>query len=98
MNVMLGGTLIGLGLFYSEHVIALFGVLPVWALAGFLAYAGLRHALLVLDLRGTRLLVAVSAGLIGVVTGNLAVTTAVAIGAEFGGRILRRRPASAWEG
>ena len=91
MNVMLGTALIGLGLFYSKHLIALFGVLPVWALAGFLAYAGLRHALLVLDLRGVRLGVALGAGVLGVATGNLAITTAVAIAAEFGGRVLARR-------
>ena len=91
MNVMLGTALIALGVFYSEHLIALFGVLPVWALAGFLAYAGLRHALLVLDLRGVRLAVALVAGILGVATGNLAITTGVAIAAEFGGRLVTRR-------
>ena len=91
MNVMLGTALMGLGLFYAEHLIALFGVLPVWALAGFLAYAGARHALLVLDLKGSRLAVALGAGVLGVVTGNLAYTTAVAIAVEVGARVARRR-------
>ena len=90
MNVFLGGALIALGLFYSDHVIALFGVLPVWALAGFLAYAGVRHAILVLDLRGTRLAVSVAAGLVGVATGNLALTTAIAIVYELVERLRGR--------
>jgi len=90
MNVMLGVVLVVLGLVYSPYVLELFSVLPVWALAGFLAYAGLRHALLILDLRGARLAIAVVAGLVGVVTGNLALTTAVAIVADL---VARRRAA-----
>ena len=93
MNVMLGGTLIAIALFYSEYVIALFGVLPVWALAGFLAYAGVRHALLVLDLRGVRLGIAVTAGVVGVVTGNLAYTTAIALLSEHAPRLVNPRTA-----
>lgn len=89
MNLALGGTLVAVGVFYSDYVIALFGVLPVWALAGFLAYAGVRHALLVLDLRGARLGIAVAAGLLGVVTGNLAYTTALALIAEHAPRAVR---------
>lgn len=94
MNVLLGGVLVGLGLFFSDQVIALFGVLPVWALAGFLAYAGVRHALLVLDLRGVRLGIAVGAGIVGMVTGNLAYTTALAIGVGLFDRVRNRRRSS----
>ncbi len=90
MNFLLGGALVAIGVFYSGSVIALFGVLPVWALAGFLAYAGLRHALLITDLRGGRLVVAVGAGLLGVATGNLALTTAVALLAEAAPRLFAR--------
>lgn len=79
MNALLGTTLIGLGLVYSAHVVALLGALPVWVLGGFLGYAGIRHALLVIDLRGARLAIAIGAGLAGVVTGNLAITTAAAM-------------------
>src|SRR5690606_7566711 len=89
MNVLLGVTFLGLGLVFSEQVLTVFSLLPVWALAGFLAYAGVRHALLVLDLRGGRLALALAAGVVGIVTGNLAVTTAVALAAE-GARHLRR--------
>ena len=89
MNVMLGTVFLVLGLVFSAQVLVLFGLLPVWALAGFLAYAGVRHALLVLDLRGRRLALAVAAGLAGMWAGNLAVTTAVALAVEHGGRIWR---------
>ena len=84
MNLMLGGVFVTLGLVFSNQVLALFGLLPVWTLAGFLAYAGVRHAMLILDLRGGRLAIALVAGVLGIVTQNLAITTAVAIVAEHG--------------
>lgn len=90
MNVLLGATFITLGLVFSDQVLVLFGLLPVWVLAGFLAYAGLRHAMLVLDLRGARLGVAVLAGLVGILTGSLAYTTAIALLAEHAPRVIRR--------
>lgn len=90
MNVILGGTFILLGVVFSAQVLVLFGLLPAWALAGFLAYAGLRHALLVLDLRGAPLAVAVVAAGAGIVTGNLAVTTAIALGGTWGPRLVHR--------
>jgi sulfate permease, SulP family len=91
MNIMLGTAFVTLGLVFSNQVLTLFGLLPVWALAGFLAYAGIRHAMLVLDLRGGRLVVAIGAGLVGIVTGNLAYTTAVALLAEHVPRLRPRR-------
>jgi hypothetical protein len=48
-------------------------------LAAFLAYAGLRHALLVTDLRGSSLAIAVGAGVLGAWLGNLAVTAGIAL-------------------
>lgn len=89
MNLMLGTTLVVIGVVLSHQVIELFGILPVWALAGFLAYAGLQHALLVLDLKGKRLVLAVIAGMLGVATGNLAVTTAFALVTEHATRFGR---------
>jgi sulfate permease, SulP family len=83
MNLILGGTFIVLGVVFSDQVLVVFGLLPVWALAGFLAYAGLRHALLVLDLRGRSLAIAVAAAAVGIATGNLASTTALALAAEW---------------
>lgn len=93
MNVVLGSAFVLLGVVFPAQVLAVFGALPVWALAGFLAYAGLRHALLVLDQRGRRLVTAVVAAGLGLVTGNLAVTTVVALLAEHGAALLARRRA-----
>lgn len=91
MNVVLGGVLITLGLVFSNQVVALFGVLPIWTLAGFLAYAGLRHALLVLDLPAPRMVLAIACGLVGVVTGNLVYTTALALLVDRSSRIVEWR-------
>lgn len=91
MNVLLGTTFVVLGLVFSNQVIALFGVLPIWALSGFLAYAGLRHALLVLDLSPVRIAIAVGCGLVGVITGNLVYTTALALFFDHGGRTVENR-------
>jgi hypothetical protein len=90
MNVLLGGLLIALGVFFARDVPTLLGLLPVWVLAGFLAYAGVRHALLVLDLRGPALALAVAAGAVGAWTGNLAITAAAALVVVHAARLLRR--------
>jgi len=90
MNVILGSTFIVLGVVFSAQVLVLFGLLPAWTLAGFLAYAGLRHALLVLDLSGTPLVVAVVAATAGIWTGNLAVTTVIALVGAWGPGLVRR--------
>jgi sulfate permease, SulP family len=90
MNLLLGGALVVLGLFFGPQVPVILGLLPVWALAAFLAYAGLRHAWLVADLRGISLAIAVVAGAVGAITGNLAFTAALALVAEHAWR--RRRP------
>lgn len=79
MNIMLGGTLVALGLFFSDQVLEMFGLLPVWVLGGFLAYAGLRHAMLVLDLERVQIVLAVAAASVGIWTSNLAYTTAIAL-------------------
>jgi SulP family sulfate permease len=74
MSLLLGSVFLGLGLFFAPQVTAIIGLLPAWGLAAFLVYAGARHALLVLDLRRMSLVLAVGAGLIGSLLGNLAVT------------------------
>lgn len=89
MNLLLGGALIALGLFFAPQVPVLLGLLPVWALAAFLAYAGLRHALLVIDLRGAALALAIVTGVAGAALGNLAVTAGAALVVEHGRRALR---------
>ena len=90
MNLLLGGAFLGLGLFFAPQVPVLLGLLPVWVLAAFLAYAGLRHAWLVNDLRGAPLAIAVVAGAAGAALGNLAVTAAAALVAEHTRRLVRR--------
>jgi hypothetical protein len=79
MNLVLGGTFVVLGLLFGPQVPVLLGLLPVWVLAAFLAYAGLRHAWLVADLRGAPLVIAVVAGALGAWLGNLAITAAIAL-------------------
>jgi MFS superfamily sulfate permease-like transporter len=99
MNVLLGSVLVGLGLFFAPQVTVILGLLPAWGLAAFLVYAGARHALLVGDLRGSSLLPAVGAGLVGAVLGNLAITAATMLVFDHGRRIAARsrsrRPAAA---
>lgn len=84
MNLLLGGAFLVLGLLFAPSVPAILGLLPVWALAAFLGYAGLRHALLVADLRGRSLALAVVAGSLGAALGNLAVTAGLALAVEHG--------------
>ena len=95
MNLVLGGSFVVLGLAFPDHVLALFGLLPVWGLAALLAYAGLRHALLVLDQRGSRLAVACIAATAGILTGNLVWTTVLALAAHW---LPRLRPSPARSG
>lgn len=79
MNAILGGSLLVLGFFFADQVLEMFGLLPVWVLGGFLAYAGLRHAMLVLDLEPLQIALAVGAAAVGIWTSNLAYTTAIAL-------------------
>jgi SulP family sulfate permease len=90
MNVLLGAVLVALGLFLAPQVPVILGLLPVWALAAFLAYAGLRHGWLVADLRGAALGIALVAGAAGAALGNLAVTAGLALVAEHAWRRRRR--------
>jgi MFS superfamily sulfate permease-like transporter len=90
MNVLLGGSLLVLGLFFAAEVPVILGLLPVWGLAAFLAYAGLRHAWLVTDLRGADLVLAVVAGGLGACFGNLAITAGLALLVVHGRRLVRR--------
>lgn len=95
MNLLLGGVFLALGLFFAPQVPELLGLLPVWVLGGFLAYAGLRHAMLVIDLRGVDLVVAIATGLLGAWLGNLAVTAALALIVIHARAFLRARRARA---
>jgi hypothetical protein len=91
MNLLLGSVFVTLGLLFSTQIPLILGLMPVWVLAAFLMYAGLRHALLVTDLRGSSLAIAISAGALGAWLGNLAVTAGLALALEHGLRLARRR-------
>ena len=90
MSLLLGSVFLGLGLFFAPQVTAIIGLLPAWGLAAFLVYAGARHALLVLDLRRMSLVLAVGAGLIGSLLGNLAVTAITVLVCDHGLRLARQ--------
>jgi sulfate permease, SulP family len=92
MNLLLGSVFVVLGLLFAADVPAILGLLPVWALAAFLVYAGLRHALLVRDLQGRSLWVALVAGAAGAALGNLALTAGAALVVDHGERFVRRDP------
>jgi sulfate permease, SulP family len=93
MNLVLGGTFLALGLLFAAQIPVLLGLLPVWALAAFLAYAGLRHAWLVSDLRGVELAIAIAAGALGAWMGNLAITAGAALIAAHASARFRTRSA-----
>ena len=95
MNVGLGAAFLALGLFFSSQVLALLGTLPVWGLSAMLAYAGVRHAWLVADRRGTKLVVALVAGAAGAYAGNLALTVGIGLAYELATRLARRNAAFA---
>jgi hypothetical protein len=95
MNLLLGGVFLVLGLGFAAQIPELLGLLPVWAIGGFLAYAGMRHTMLIADLRGIDLAIAVAAGLLGAWLGNLAITAALALALAHGWRRFTARRARA---
>lgn len=72
MNVVIGAPLLLLGLFAGPAVLSLLGLVPAAVLAGLLAYTGLMHAALASELRGRELTTAITMGVVGVATANLA--------------------------
>lgn len=93
MNLVLGGVFVLTGLVVADAITDLFALLPVWLLAAFLGYAGVRHALLVVDRRGASLAIALAFGILGAVTGNLALTAA---GAALCSHAVKRRHSVSW--
>jgi len=61
-----------LGLGFGATAFSALGLIPVAILAGLLAFTGVMHSLLVADLRGFELAVALGMGAVGVWTSNLA--------------------------
>ena len=95
MNVLLGALFLLLGLFFAAQIVVLLGMLPVWGLAAFLAYAAFRHAWLVSDLRGVDLVLALVAGALGAWFGNLAITAGLALLVVHGRRAMTQLTARA---
>jgi hypothetical protein len=91
MNLLLGSAFVSLGLLFAQQIPVILGLLPVSILGAFLAYAGLRHAWLVSDLRGTQLAIALGTGALGAWRGNLALTAALALVLEFARRSVAAR-------
>ena len=90
MNVILGSGLVVIAVLFGEHAPAVLGQAPPVLLALLLGYAGLRHALLVADLRGRRLVLALGAGAAGAALGNLAVTLAIVLAVDLVVRLRAR--------
>lgn len=78
VNLMLGSALIAAAVVFGRAAPGVFALIPLPVLGALLAYAGLRHGLLVADLRGGDLAVALTMGAVGGVTRNL--TWAMAVG------------------
>jgi SulP family sulfate permease len=72
MNLLIGIPLLILGLGFGATAFSALGLIPVAILAGLLAFTGVMHSLLVADLRGFELAVALGMGAVGVWTSNLA--------------------------
>lgn len=79
MNLVIGGALLALGLFFGPTVLALIALVPVVVLAGFLAFTGLFHGSLAASLRGWDLAIGLIMGALGLLTGNLAVALGVGL-------------------
>lgn len=79
MNVLLGAALVTLGAFFGPTALALLALIPAAVLAGFLAFTGLFHSSLVASLRGLDLFVAITMGVIGLLTSNLAFALGVGL-------------------
>jgi hypothetical protein len=94
MNLLIGVPLVILGVGFGATAFSALGLIPVGVLVGLLAFTGIMHALLVADLRGYDLAVALCMGTVGVWTSNLAVSLAVGLALVWFPsllRVLRRR-------
>lgn len=97
VNLVAGVTLIVAGVAFGRAALDMFGLIPGPVLGALLAYTGARHALLVKDLRGWRLAVALGMGVAGGLTRNLTIGMAIglpAYAAMTGGLRLRARRAT----
>ena len=95
MNIMIGMSLLALGLFAGSFAFDVLALIPMSVLAGLLAFTGLNHGALVLDQRGFELGVSVAMGIIGFATSNLALALGLGLALYWGHRaIFSLRPVS----
>ncbi len=87
MNLLIGGVLLCLGLFFGGVALSVLSVVPLAVLAGTLVFAAVMHASLVTDLRGYDLATAVVAGVAGFAASNLAIALALALVSHHGRRL-----------
>jgi SulP family sulfate permease len=101
-NLFIGGLFVALALLFGRSIPDLFGLLPSSILGVLLIYVGFEHARLIGDVLEVshELVVAVSIGLMTLLTGNLAVAfvTGIVLNA-IGGKLLRKNLCrkAAWE-
>jgi hypothetical protein len=79
MNATIGGALLIMGLLFGSAALAIIGLVPAAVLGGFLAFTGFFHASLAAELKGSDLAIAVTMGLIGLLTTNLALALGVGL-------------------
>jgi MFS superfamily sulfate permease-like transporter len=79
MNLMIGGALLVLGLFFGPAALGILGLIPIAVLMGLLFFAGVTHAMLATDRSGYELVVALAMGAVGFITSNLAIALAVGL-------------------
>lgn len=93
VGITIGSVLLAAGVLFGDAAVSLFELIPFPVLAALLASTGLRHAALVLDQKGTALLVSVTMGVVGGLTRNLML--AMAIGVPMWLLLSRKRRARA---
>jgi MFS superfamily sulfate permease-like transporter len=79
MNVIAGGALLTLGILFGPTAFQLFALIPTVVLAGLLTFTGVHHSLLVLNVRGYDLAIALVTGLTGWATSNLTIGLAAGL-------------------
>ena len=95
MNMIIGTPLLLLGLLLAPAALDVLALVPITVLVGLLALNGVTHALLVRDLSGYELAVAVAMGVVGLVTANLAWALALGLALYWPVRAVRAAAGSA---
>jgi hypothetical protein len=79
MNILIGAVMLTLGLFFGPTALGVLGLIPAPVLAGFLGFTGLFHSSLAASLRKSDLAIAVSMGVLGLLTTNLAIALVIGL-------------------